>query len=78
MNNFSLEYLLKDLKRLDTDELFEKTKQLYYENEKQASLILNLEAEIITLKAKVQKQKLKQSKIINYNTYKPIGQWQKK
>lgn len=69
MDSFSLNYLLKDLKQLDKDELFEKMKELYYDNKKQANKIFDLEAELNKYQNKIEKKKSKESKAINYEDY---------
>lgn len=69
MDSFSLNYLLKDLKKLDKDDLFEKVKQLYYENQKQSNKILDLEAELAEVKSKVRQKEPKESKTPNYEGF---------
>ena len=69
MDGFSLNYLLKDLKKLDKDELFEKMKELYYDNKKQANKIFDLEAELNKYQNKIEKKNLKGSEAINYEGY---------
>jgi hypothetical protein len=69
MDSFSLNYLLKDLKKLDKEELFEKMKELYYDNKKQANKILDLEEELNKYQNKFEKKNLKECKVINYDGY---------
>jgi hypothetical protein len=69
MDSFSLNYLLKDLKNLDKDELFEKMKELYYDNKKQSNKIFDLEAKLNKYQNKIEKKNLKESKAINYDGY---------
>jgi hypothetical protein len=69
MDSFSLNYLLKDLKKLDKDELFEKMKELYYDNKKQANKIFDLEAELNKYQNKIENKKSKECKLINYAGY---------
>ena len=69
MDSFSLNYLLKDLKKLDKEELFEKMKELYYDNKKQANKIFDLEAELNKYQNQIVTKKSKESKLINYDGY---------
>jgi hypothetical protein len=69
MDSFSLNYLLKDLKNLDNEDLFEKIKELYYDNKKQANKIFELEAELNKYQNKIEKKNLKESRSINYEGY---------
>jgi hypothetical protein len=69
MESFSLNYLLKDLKKLDKDELFEKMTELYYDNKKQANKIFDLEAELNKCQIKIEKKSSKESKTISYDGY---------
>lgn len=69
MDSFSLNYLLKDLKKLDKDELFEKMKELYYDNKKQANKIFDLEAELNKYQNQIVSKQSKESKLINYDGY---------
>ena len=71
MGSFSLDYLLKDLKKLDKAQLFEQVKVLYYENEKQANKILDLQASIAKYEKKKMKKLPNESHSVNYEGYKP-------
>jgi hypothetical protein len=69
MESFSLNYLLKDLKKLDKEKLFEKMKELYYDNKKQANKIFDLEAELNKCQNKIEKKNSKECKTISYDGY---------
>ena len=67
MESFSLNYTLKDLKKLDREQLFEKTKTLYYENVKLANKIYDLEDTIAKFEKKQEKKKSKENDSANYD-----------
>lgn len=69
MESFSLNYTLKDLKKLDREQLFEKTKTLYYENVKLANKIYDLEDTIAKFEKKQEKKKSKENDSANYDGY---------
>ncbi|MDP1801948.1 MAG: hypothetical protein Q8L81_11390 [Bacteroidota bacterium] len=69
METFSLNFLLKDLKKLDKEELFEKVKDLYYENQKLTNRVFDLEELMSKQEKKIEKKKSKIDKIINYDGY---------
>ena len=70
MENFSLNFLLKDLKKLDKEELFEKVKDLYYENQKLTNKVFDLEELISKYERKIEKKNSKAERIVNYDGYK--------
>ncbi len=69
MESFSLNYIFKDLKKLDKEELFQKMKTLYYENEKLRNKIGDLEETISKYKEKQEKKKSKAKEIVIYDGY---------
>lgn len=69
MESFSLNYALRDLKKLDKEELFEKIKTLYYENAKLTNKINDLEETILKFEKKREKKKSKENDVINYDGY---------
>ncbi|MBL7911679.1 MAG: hypothetical protein JNJ41_11535 [Bacteroidia bacterium] len=69
MESFSLNYVLKDLKKLDKEQLFEKIKTLYYENINLTNKIYDLEETISKHEKKHGKKKLKDSGTPNYADY---------
>jgi hypothetical protein len=69
MSTISLNYLLKDFKKLDKDELFEKFKELYYDNEKLTNRIFELEVDLKKEKEKNAKEKAKKSTQLDYKGY---------
>ena len=69
MNTISLNYLLKDFKKLDKDELFGKFKELYYDNEKLTNRVFELEAFLKREKEKNAKDKAKKSIPSDYEGY---------
>lgn len=69
MSTISLNYLLKDFKKLDKDELFEKFKELYYDNEKLTNRVFELEAFLKREKEKNAKDKAKKSIQLDYEGY---------
>lgn len=69
MESFSLNYILKDLMKLDKEELFEKLKILYYENEKLKNKVGDLEETVSKYEEKQEKKKLKDKEIVNYDGY---------
>ncbi len=70
MESFSLNYVLKDLKKLDKEQLFEKIKILYYENANLTNKIFDLEDTISKFEKKQEKKKPKENDNANYTGYK--------
>ncbi|MBA3681020.1 MAG: hypothetical protein H0W73_07610 [Bacteroidetes bacterium] len=70
MENFSLNFLLKDLKKLEKAELFEKVKDLYYDNQKLTNKVHALENLILEYEKKRESKKSKKDRIANYEGYK--------
>lgn len=69
MESFSLNYVLKDLKKLDKEQLFEKIKTLYYENVNLTNKIYDLEDTISKFEKKQEKKKSKKNEVANYTGY---------
>lgn len=69
MSSKSLNYLLKDFKELDKDELFDKCKELYYEIERLNNIVYELETELKKERKKNSKEKDTKNVRVDYIGY---------